>query len=69
MIFGLGFHWISSRYLSIAQPTCKAVGQFLTQPSEHTPTDYTHVFKLDEDVYEKCTADQIKSCLRIDEMP
>ena len=70
---------LNLKYLSSS--AYKAVGQFLTLPSERTLRDYTHVLKfgvgtsptiiqrLKEDMeYEKCTPTQKKICLLIDEM-
>jgi len=70
---------LNLKYLSSS--AYKAVGQFLTLPSERTLRDYTHVLKFDvgtssaiiqrlkEDMdYENCTQTQKKICLLIDEM-
>jgi len=70
---------LNLKYLSSS--AYKAVGQFLTLPSERTLRDYTHVLKFDvgtssaiiqrlkEDMdYENCTPTQKKICLLIDEM-
>jgi len=70
---------LNLKYLSSS--AYKAVGQFLTLPSERTLRDYTHVLKFDvgtssaiiqrlkEDMdYENCTPTQKKVCLLIDEM-